>query len=305
LVGSAGVVVLLLIIIDEYVWNANICQFALHYFFENKTLLHEFITNIAECTRIQGYFIATCYDGKTVFNLLRNKRNGESITIMSNERKIFEITKMYDETGFPEDDASIGYPINVYQESINQVFREYLVNFEYLVRIMEDFGFILATKDEAQKMNLPDSTGMFSELYSFMENEISQNPKSKLEYGKANLMTPEEKRISFMNRYFIFKKVRSVNTDKITKIISQQEKIVEKVEDEIMKDMEEKTKDVITEPEGPKPIARKIKRPKIVLNKFNTPSVENETITQPAAQIQPQVITGKKLLIKKPQIINK
>jgi hypothetical protein len=185
----------------------------MHYFFENETKLHEFLRNISECTKVLGYFVGTCYDGKTVFNRLKTKINGESVSIMKDDKKIYEITKMYDQTGFPDDELSLGYAINVYQESINQVFREYLVNFEYFIRIMEDFGFVLATKEEAQKMNLPDSTGMFSELYTFMENEIKQYPKSVNDYKKAPYMTPEEKRISFMNRYFIFKKVRKNNTE--------------------------------------------------------------------------------------------
>jgi hypothetical protein len=99
------------------------CQFALHYFFENKSTLHDFLRNIAECTKTHGYFIGTCYDGQSVFNLLKKVKKDESITIMKDEHKIFEITKLYDETGFPEDDMSVGYPINVYQESINNVFK--------------------------------------------------------------------------------------------------------------------------------------------------------------------------------------
>ena len=37
-------------------------------------------------------------------------------------------------------------------------------------------------------------------------------------YKSAMYMSPEEKRISFMNRYFIFKKVRNVNTNLINNI---------------------------------------------------------------------------------------
>ena len=65
---------------------------------------------------------------------------------------------MYDQTGFPDDELSLGYGINVYQETINKVFREYLVNFEYFKRIMEDYGFILITNEEATQMRLPEAT---------------------------------------------------------------------------------------------------------------------------------------------------
>ena len=247
-------------------FNISSCQFALHYFFENKTTFHEFLRNLAECTKVQGYFIGTCYDGKKVFELLKKKKNGESFSIMNGSRKIYEISKMYDETGFPDDEISLGYPINVYQESINKVFREYLVNFDYFVRVMENYGFTLISKTEAQHMNLPDSTGLFSDLFAFMENELRMNPSHRTDYGKAIYMSQEEKMISFMNRYFIFRKISNVNTDKISKILKHQSDINEKIEEEIMEKIE---KDVETkEKASEKFIIRKKKTDKkVVLNK--------------------------------------
>ena len=202
-------------------FNVSSCQFALHYFFENSSTFHSFLRNIAECTKIEGYFIGTCYDGQTVFDMLRTKENGESLSIIKNERKIFEITKLYDETGFPDDELSLGYPINVYQESINQVFREYLVNFDYLKRIMEDYGFVLLSKEDAVSLNLIDGTGMFDKLFHAMEVEVSRNLNRRSDYRKAIYMSPEEKRISFMNRYFVFKKVRTVDVSKISSHIKR------------------------------------------------------------------------------------
>lgn len=194
------------------------CQFALHYFFENKNTLLSFIKNLSECTKVNGYFIGTCYDGKKIFNELSSLNNGESISINKNDNKIYELTKLYDQTGFPDDDLSLGYPINVYQESINKTFREYLVNFNYFSKIMEDYGFILISKEDANQMNLPDGSGLFNELYTYMEEELKIETKNKHMYKSAMYMSPEEKRISFMNRYFIFKKVRNVNTNLINNI---------------------------------------------------------------------------------------
>ena len=253
--------------VAETGFNISSCQFAIHYFFKNKTTFHNFIRNVAECTKINGYFIGTCYDGKTVFNMFKNKNKNESITIIKNDRKIYEVTKLYDKTGFPDDEISLGYDINVYQESINQVFREFLVNFEYFTRIMEDYGFILVTKEEATGMGLPDGTGMFSELYSRMENEIKQNPTQKKDYGKAPYMSPEEKRISFMNRYFVFKKVRSLDVKKMFDIILNKENTIRTIVDNILED----DKDIDDIPDKPpiekKKTTKKIKKDKIVLQK--------------------------------------
>ena len=262
-------------------------QFAFHYFFESKKTLHEFLRNVAECTRLQGYFIGTCYDGKTVFNLLKDKKKEESVIITSEGRKIFEIVKLYDQTGFPDDDMSVGYPINVYQESINQYLQEYLVNFDYVKRIMEDYGFVLVFKNECIKMGLPDSTGMFSELFANLQNDIKREQKVAAEYGKAENMMEEEKQISFLNRYFVFKKVRNVNTDKIAKIIDQEAKMAENIEEAITEDIEkmEKKEDTV----AAKPVVRKIKKPKIILQQAAEP-----------VQAEPVVPLPTKITIKKP-----
>ena len=54
-------------------FDISSCQFAIHYMFENKHTFYNFMRNVAECTREGGYFIGTCYDGKTIFNKLKQK----------------------------------------------------------------------------------------------------------------------------------------------------------------------------------------------------------------------------------------
>jgi len=191
---------------------------------------------------------------------------------MKEGRKIYEIIKMYDQTGFPDEDMSLGYAINVFQESINQYFREYLVNFDYFTRIMEDYGFILVTKDEAKHMNLPNGSGMFSELFNLMEIELKGNRRSEANYRKAMYMSPEEKRISFMNRYFAFKKVRDVDVKKMAHVILKETEFAEKHDEEAVKELEkaveERDKDKKQpeeEEEKDEPIAKKTKR--LVLKK--------------------------------------
>jgi hypothetical protein len=63
-------------------FNISSCQFAIHYFFENPDNLKGFMKNVAECTKQNGYFIGTCYDGKLVFNELKKTKTGESIKIV-------------------------------------------------------------------------------------------------------------------------------------------------------------------------------------------------------------------------------
>lgn len=173
--------------------------------------MHNFICNLSETIALNGHFIGTCYDGNSVFRLLQNKKKDESVSIFKNEKKIFELIKEYDETGFPNDEESLGYAIKVYQETINLYFREYLVNFSYFESVMEDYGFIPISNEESMSMGFTTHSGLFSELFSKMENETD------IFSGKAKSMTTEEKKISFLNRYFIFKKVRNVDASTIMK----------------------------------------------------------------------------------------
>lgn len=204
-------------------FSCGSCQFALHYFFESKEKIHGFLQNVTENIVKDGYFIATCYDGKTVFDFL-NENNinfQDSFVLRKDNKRIFEITRMYHETGFPDNELSIGYGIDIYQESINNTIREYLVNANYLIKLMEEYGFILCPSDDLNKMNwvTDSSTGMFSELFKVMNKINNINPiKINTEYKNAIYLSPEEKIISFLNRYYIFKKVRDVNVTEIHKL---------------------------------------------------------------------------------------
>lgn len=196
-------------------FNISSCQFAVHYFFENPDTLKGFMKNIAECTKHNGYFIGTAYDGKLVFNELRKTRSGESIQIIEDDRKIWEITKGYSSDTLDDDSSSIGYRIDVFQESINQTISEYLINFDYFNRVMSAYGFEIIGREEANEMGLPEGSGLFSELFLHMLDEIKRNKFKAKDYGDAPMMTSIEKKISFLNRYFVYKKIRVVNTEAI------------------------------------------------------------------------------------------
>ncbi len=215
-------------------FNVSSCQFALHYFFESKQTINSFLRNISDCTKLNGYFIGGCYNGSVIFDVLRSKLSGESVSILQNGKKMWQITKVYDHDRFDNDETSLGYAIDVYQESINKTFREYLVNFEYLNRLMEDYGFVVLNRTECSELGLPESVGSFQQLYGLMESEVKKYSKKRHEYGQAMNMSPKEKQISFYNNYFIYKKVRNVDTQSVynsllgsSKVQAQLEKLEE------------------------------------------------------------------------------
>jgi hypothetical protein len=195
-------------------------QFSIHYFFENLTILSEFLRNVSECCKVGGYFIGTSYDGRKVFQHLEDKVVGESIHIIKNQVKMWEIKKEYSAKTFENNSNSIGFKVEVYQESINKAFPEYLVNYEYLIEIMENFGFVLPSKKEAQELGLPNSMGNFNEMFDYMEEMVSTRRMKKSDVGSALSMSASEKNISFLNKYFVFKKVRDVDANQISRILS-------------------------------------------------------------------------------------
>lgn len=203
-------------------FDVSSCQFAMHYMFENKRTFYNFIRNVAECTKINGYFIATCYDGQTIFNMLRRKEEGESREIYINDKKIWSITKSYDAQVFEDNESCLGYKIDVYQDSINQTLSEYLVNFDFLTSTLDKYGFKLVTREDARNMGLPEGSGMFSELFYSMMNEIKRDPKKASDYKEAPYMDDYEKDISFLNRFFVYKKVSTRNAEKLTKSLLEQ-----------------------------------------------------------------------------------
>ena len=188
-------------------------QFAVHYMFENEDTLNGFLRNVCECTKVGGVFIGTTFNGKKVFDLL--KRNGvkknESFILFKggvteSSKKIIEIMKKYDDDlRFPPDEFSLGYEIQVWQESIGNYISEYLVNFEYLDGMMSKYGFEPHHLDKGDIFR--KSRASFEELFRSMREHNSSNTL----YAKALGMSNEEKTLSFLNDYFIYKKVRDVD----------------------------------------------------------------------------------------------
>jgi hypothetical protein len=223
------------------------------------------------------------------------------------------MTKLYSETGFPDNENSIGYPINVYQETINKVFREYLVNFDYFIQLMEDYGFVLVNKEEALKMDLPNGTGLFSDLYNNMLQEIQMNSFKRNQYGLANKMSVEERQISFLNRYFVFRKMRTVDTDKLRKILTEYGDIINKAEDSydeshdairlsdqiLKKDVEKEEK---IEEKAKKPVLiRKIKK-KMTLTNYSPVQTETAIKEKPSIEEPPPPPGPITTIKKKPKI---
>ena len=252
-------------------------QFSIHYFFENVVTLNNFLRNVSESCKVGGYFIGSSYDGEAVYNLLMDKEKSESVSILDNDKnKMWEIKKEYDEDEFKNDETSVGYKIEVYQESINKVFAEYLVNYEYLTRLIENYGFVLLKRDEAIQMGVPSSIGTFKDLHNNMLQDVKLKKYHKKSLGFANNMSLNEKKISFLNKYFIFKKVRDVNAESVCRDMIEMSSEVR----------QEESKSIIPDAKIIKPKIKKLG--KIILKVREEESAATELLKQSLKELKKQ-----------------
>ena len=192
-------------------------QFAVHYFWKDVETLHTFMRNVSECTKEGGYFVGTCFDGRRMFEMLKKYSTSypmvyEDDAPPDKRRVILSVMKNYDKDEYHDDETSIGYAIDVFQESINSTHTEYLVNMVYLERMMRNYGFVLVQRDVAKRdLLLPSGMGSFRELYEMMCADMLYNIR-----GREDEMTETLKTISFMNNYFAFQKVQKVDAKRIS-----------------------------------------------------------------------------------------
>lgn len=183
------------------------CFFALHYLFESENSLHNFMKNVSNLLTYRGYFIGTMVDGERVYNELKNPRkfehtlkelNRELGINSENDDKIFYSVKSVSESinnfGWGElntfgNEIDVTLNDSIIHEYIDrqESKKEYLVNFDSFVDIAKHYD-----------LELIDDTD-FSDFYP----EYHGSKLSKI-----------EKRFSFINRTFTFRKISNSNFHK-------------------------------------------------------------------------------------------
>ena len=143
------------------------CQFSFHYFFENQSLLDIFLRNVSDNLKEGGKFVGTCFDGKKIFNDLRESSD-LSYFDPKTKKLVWKIEKKYEEPIFTDDSRSCGYPIDVYVDSIGKTTTEWLVNWDFVIKKVADYG-LKVNKVESfedhykgSKVKLPEELKKFS-----------------------------------------------------------------------------------------------------------------------------------------------
>jgi len=174
-------------------------QFSLHYMFESKDILHNFMWNCSKTIQLNGHLIGTCYDGELVYELLKDKKINEQNELHIDGSKIWHIKKKYNNHAhFLDQTNPCGYKIGVFQDSINNENDEYLVHFKYFERLMVEYGFKLL------------------HLTSFETYYKDYKPRG---------LSKAEKQISFLNKAFVFQKVSDVDPELVYNYNTKEEKV--------------------------------------------------------------------------------
>ena len=178
------------------------CMFGIHYVFSDKVTLDHFIKNIDDNIKPGGYFVGTCLDGQMLFDRFKYNMFGDYIIGEKDGKVLWKLKKKYSNEEFPQNSESLHMEIGVFMNSINQEITEYLVNFNYLVKKLKEKNIELLPMETCKDMNLIlglSCEGGFKHIYDKMVDVD--------EYSTfVNNLSDAETELSFLTRYFIFKK---------------------------------------------------------------------------------------------------
>lgn len=109
------------------------CQFAIHYFLENKQSWSNFKTNINNHLRYGGFLLATTFNGKKVRDILKGKeRYTEYYTDETGQKRIlFDIIKRFNDDDKPSEGLKIDFHA-AWMFKEGTYFSEYIVDKEFI-----------------------------------------------------------------------------------------------------------------------------------------------------------------------------
>ena len=191
-------------------------QFSLHYYFKDEETIRGFCENLRDLCSSGGYFIGTCYDGYKLFETF-NSLDSDIIEMKDDFGSlIYQIKKLYtiDDFTYNKDfrEDMLGQKIEVFMTSIGQPIVEYLVNFEYFIDIMKEYGFELAIPSfrKGEYNPIKEPLQSFDKLISLM-SEIRENDNQFINKTKNSDLFKIDKHkgyslLSGLNNWFIFQK---------------------------------------------------------------------------------------------------
>jgi predicted NAD-dependent protein-ADP-ribosyltransferase YbiA (DUF1768 family)/SAM-dependent methyltransferase len=180
------------------------CMFALHYFFKDKATFTGLIENLRNILKVGGYFVGCTFDGDAVFDFMRDTKQGVAkVGKAKDDTEIWKLTKQYDiDTDLPFDDDGFGHALDVNFISIGLKHTEYLVPFRLLEQKMKEIGCRLLDESECAALGF---AGLKKSTRMFKEELAAAKKKGAKDF--AGGMPEPVKQFSYLNRWFIFKRV--------------------------------------------------------------------------------------------------
>jgi hypothetical protein len=200
----------------KFIFDTVSLQFCFHYFFENEISLRTVIQNMNDNLKIGGYVIGTTFDGERVYDQLKNSDSISGKTFSGDI--MWKIDKKYSSTklDFTDKKANYGKTINVFVKTIGVPHEEYLVNFHFLDKIMEEYGF--------SKIFIKPFNQFYDELLE-KKNTLNLSDKEIDRYiDNIQKMSEEEKRFSFLSSGFMYKKEKNSSDSLYKKLVDLIEK---------------------------------------------------------------------------------
>ena len=188
----------------KYTFNVASVMFAFHYFFESEITLRSFLQNVTDNLEVGGHFIGTTFDGKKLFDKLKGRKK---ISGSLDGELLWSIEKKYTSRTFPNTKTSLGRQVDVFVKSIGHVIPEYMVNFDYVDKLMEEYGL--------KKVEVKS----FSEYFDDMEKNGNNSMKNI-----AKNMSDAEKEFSFLSSAFIYRKERNAADSVYSKLVKMMTK---------------------------------------------------------------------------------
>lgn len=200
----------------KYMFDTLSLQFCFHYFFKDEISFRTLLQNINDNLKIGGFVIGTTFDGERVYEQLKN--NDFIIGKTFSGETLWKIDKKYGngKFSFTEKRGNFGKEIDVFVKTIGVSHLEYLVNFKYVDKIMEEYGF--------SKVVLKPFQEFYQELIDKKNLMDLTNKELEKDYAIVKEMSLEEQRFSFLSSGFIYKKERNSSDNLMKKLVEMMEK---------------------------------------------------------------------------------
>ena len=206
---------------NKYLFDTVSTMFCIHYFFKDEVAIRSMLQNVNDNLKIGGFLVGTTFDGERIHEALKGKNFIEGKKF--DKSMMWKIEKKYKTKLVFDERPMLGKQIDVYVGSIGNVHPEYLVNFKYFEKLMEEYGF--------EKVFVKPFEEFYNDLKSgnpiegFDDEELNQNRDT---VGK---MSEDEKIWSFFSNAFVFRKVKNTPDSLYKKLIALMDKRQKKVDE--------------------------------------------------------------------------